>query len=384
METQLKCCNQQKSKSLENLDDTFFLNHPQIIGLTGDLPKRGSYMTIDDFRVPILATRDNEGNFRAFLNGCRHRGVRVANEPRGEAAKFMCPFHNWTYSNSGDLIAIPRPHDFGPLDKSCHGLKELPAEEKHGLLWVHPQPEGLFDVDELLGDLAPELAGWNYGDLVYVGESVMRNNLNWKLCNDTFGETYHFPRLHKNTLGKIFHGDALHYTIFNRNHRFVWATKGIDNIGNLPEEEWDYENVTGMLYFLFPNVQLTGGDHSCSLIKIYPDGDNPGKSITRVHHYFSQEMIDHSRQAERVIGKEDAYSFEARQGDVGASIEATMEIFDSTIEKEDYLMGETTQKSAESGLLDHVIFGRNEPALHHYHNTFRAALGMEPMEVFGA
>ena len=71
--------------------ETFFLNHPQIIGLTGDLPKRGSYMTIDDFRVPILATRDNEGNFRAFLNGCRHRGVRVANEPRGEAAKFMCP-----------------------------------------------------------------------------------------------------------------------------------------------------------------------------------------------------------------------------------------------------------------------------------------------------
>ena len=30
----------------------------------------------------------------------------------------------------------------------------------------------------------------------------------------------------------------------------------------------------------------------------------------------------------------------------------------------------------ESGLLDSVIFARNEPPLHHYHNTFRAALGM--------
>jgi hypothetical protein len=57
-----------------------------------------------------------------------------------------------------------------------------------------------------------------------------------------------------------------------------------------------------------------------------------------------------------------------------------MEIFDSTIEQEDYQMGETTQQAAESGLIDHVLFGRNEPALHHYHNTFRAALGMPPME----
>ena len=186
--------------------------------------------------------------------------------------------------------------------------------------------------------------------------------------------------LGKRITSRGYTGDALHYTEFDRNHRFVWATRGIDAIGNIPDAEWQYEAVTGMLYFLFPNIQLTGGSQSCSLIKIYPDGDNPGKSITRVHHYFSQEMIDHSKNAETVLGRENAYSMEARQGDVGASLEATMEIFDSTIEKEDYLMGETTQKSAESGLLDYVMFGRNEPALHHYHNNYRAALGMEPLE----
>ncbi len=26
-----------------------------------------------------------------------------------------------------------------------------------------------------------------------------------------------------------------------------------------------------------------------------------------------------------------------------------------------------------------MLFGRNEPALHHYHNTYREALGMEPL-----
>ena len=51
----------------------FFRNHPQLIGLSGDLPSPGSYLTNDDIGVPILATRDKDGVFHAFLNACRHR-----------------------------------------------------------------------------------------------------------------------------------------------------------------------------------------------------------------------------------------------------------------------------------------------------------------------
>jgi len=357
----------------------FFRNHPQMIGLSGHLPEPNSYFTVDDFGVPVLATRDAGGTFRAFVNACRHRGVRVANETRGTTARFMCPFHNWTYASNGDLVGVPRAHDFGDFDRSCHGLKELPAEEKYGMLWVHPQPDGHFDVDTLLGGLAEELSEWNYGDLVYVGESELRNDLNWKLANDTFGETYHFPRLHKNTLGNLFYGDALVYQPFARNHRFVWANKGIDDLRGLPENEWSYDHGAGWLYYLFPNVQLAGGAKSASVIKIYPDGENPGRSITRVGHYYSQEVLDAAAQADNVLTADSVYDPNQRQG-AAPSIEATMEIFDSTIEQEDYQMGETTQQAAASGLIDHVIFGRNEPALHHYHNTFREALGHPPME----
>ena len=61
----------------------FFRDHPQLIGLSGDLPEAGTHLTIDDFGVPIVATRARDGRFRAFLNACRHRGTRVAAGPRG-------------------------------------------------------------------------------------------------------------------------------------------------------------------------------------------------------------------------------------------------------------------------------------------------------------
>jgi hypothetical protein len=65
--------------------EVFFRDHPQLIGLSGSLPKPGSYMTVEDFGVPVLATRDSDGQFRAFVNACRHRGARLA-DGRGEAA----------------------------------------------------------------------------------------------------------------------------------------------------------------------------------------------------------------------------------------------------------------------------------------------------------
>ena len=64
----------------------------------------------------------------------------------------------------------------------------------------------------------------------------------------------------------------------------------------------------------------------------------------------------------------------------GASLEASLEVFHSTIEQEDYVMGEMQQRAAENGQMKEVIFGRNEPALHHFHSNYREALGQPPLQ----
>ena len=130
---------------------SFFRNHPQLVGLSQDLPEPGSFFTMDDFGTPVLATRDRQGKFHAFLNACRHRSVKVTSETRGRKSVFMCPFHNWSYANTGDLVSIPNEDHFGAIDKSCNGLIALQAIEREGLLWVHPQADGHLDLDALLG-----------------------------------------------------------------------------------------------------------------------------------------------------------------------------------------------------------------------------------------
>ena len=76
---------------------------------------------------------------------------------------------------------------------------------------------------------------------------------------------------------------------------------------------------------------------------------------------------------------EDAYDHDGRNGQLGG-VETSIEVFTSTVEKEDYAMGEMQQRAAETGMLKEIMFGRNEPALHHFHRNFREALGLPPME----
>jgi len=208
-------------------------------------------------------------------------------------------------------------------------------------------------------------------------------NLNWKLANDTFGETYHFHKLHKDTVGRIFYGDALDYEVIGRNHRFVFPSRGIDRVRTKPRSEWRLTHGAVVLYYHFPNIQLVIGRRTVNLIRIYPIKNSPGKSCTMVSHYFSDELIE-AQSVESDDGpeitSENIYNLERRSGAL-PSVVSQNEVFVSTVSEQDYVMGESTQKAAENGLLEHLLFGRNEPALHHFHNTFREALGMNALEV---
>ena len=104
------------------------------------------------------------------------------------------------------------------------------------------------------------------------------------------------------------------------------------------------------MYHLFPNVQFLADSNTATLIRMYPDENNPGRSITRVTFYYSEEAIQ-AVEAQQAAGVEsgNVYDRDGREDAIGG-IEALLEVFHSTIEKEDYAMGEMQQRAAETGI----------------------------------
>ena len=353
----------------------FFRDYPQIVGMTGDLAEPGTFFTREDFGIPILATRDEQGNFRAFANVCAHRGVIVENEKKGQKTKFSCPFHGWTYDNSGKLIGYPKPDHFGEIDKTCYGLKELPSKEQYGLLWVHPNPKGEIDLNVLFGSqLMEEFEAWGFQDLVLTHEEDYITEMNWKLAIDTFGETYHFPTLHKNSLLNSFHGNVQMFDSFERNARLTLCKREIDSMKTEPVDNWHICRGAFPVYFLFPNTILNVSDTGIILVREYPLDLSPHRSVSRVSFYFWPRVIEYLKEANIVL--DEMHKNETMQAH---GVENPYLGFGAIIRDEDYVVAAASHKGLRSGTIDHITFGKNEPALHHYHNAFREALDMEPL-----
>ena len=166
----------------------------------------GQVLAHDDYGVPLLLTRDADGRFRAFLNVCRHRGMRLVAatgkaEPR---ASVVCPYHGWTYKLDGALRHRLHAEAFDECSAADTRLVALPCEERHGLLWVVPTPEATIDVAAWLDGLDGELPFFGIDGLRHFRTVRAEYPANWKLIVDAFLEAYHIRVLHKDTIYPFF------------------------------------------------------------------------------------------------------------------------------------------------------------------------------------
>ena len=97
-----------------------FRRVPLMLAASCELRNTGDYKTMEVAGVPILLTRDRSGVAHALLNVCTHRGAPVASGV-GNAARFVCPYHGWTYANDGALAAVASAKDFGETGSATSG-----------------------------------------------------------------------------------------------------------------------------------------------------------------------------------------------------------------------------------------------------------------------
>ena len=155
------------------------------------------------------------------------------------------------------------------------------------------------------------------------------------------------------------------YDAYKRNHRMMLCARGIDLLRNLPESEWHVLKSTIPVYYIFPNVQLILGSGGPTLVRVYPHGTDPHHSFSEIDFYGHEGM----RKAAQLDGDEVS----------AETMRERAEGFAEIIRDEDYVAAASAHRGACAGANEYVVFGRNEPALHHYHTTYRAALGLPPL-----
>ncbi|OOL17270.1 Rieske (2Fe-2S) protein [Ochrobactrum sp. P6BS-III] len=163
------------------------------VGHDCELPKTGSYMTVQVGAYPVVIVRDAQGGIRAFHNSCRHRGSRICSAEKGTAAKLVCPYHQWTYELDGRLLfARQVGPDFKPAE---YGLKQVHCETVAGYIYICIADEAP-DFASFRNLVEPYLAPHNIKDAKVAFESSIIEKGNWKLVWENNRECYHCAANH--------------------------------------------------------------------------------------------------------------------------------------------------------------------------------------------
>ena len=167
----------------------------QYAGRADQVAANGSYLATDAGGVPVLVTRDQAGELRAFVNVCRHRGA-VLLDGCGERATIQCHYHAWTYNLDGTLRSAPRAEREDGFDPSELSLLPASAGTWGPFLFVNPD-RAAPPLEEHLGAL-PEILGRaiDLDALVFHSRVEFGSDANWKIVVENFLDCYHCPTAH--------------------------------------------------------------------------------------------------------------------------------------------------------------------------------------------
>ncbi|QQS10713.1 MAG: aromatic ring-hydroxylating dioxygenase subunit alpha [Rhodospirillales bacterium] len=333
--------------------DALFRRQPLLVAASAELEKAGDFRTMDIDGISALVVRQADGSLRAFHNVCRHRGTRVVDDAAGCRPTFTCKFHSWVYGADGRLRHVPGAEGFTGIDRADHALTPLPVAERHGLVWLGPITGDPVDIDAFLGPAAEALADLEIAKGGVYKFERFAQPLNWKLVVDTFLELYHLKHLHAKTVGRYVDGRGCLVESLAPHGQLLLPRDTWQQARHLPTEQRDLDAHLIRVIRLFPNAIVIWNRDHVEFWTALPDGDDPDRCVVRLW------LIS----PERTVSEADR-----------ARWDKNWELTYGTVRAEDFPMAATIQAGFHSGAQDHVVFGRNEPGLHDFHESLRLAL----------
>ena len=302
----------------------------------------GTFFTGHAGRTPVVVTRADDGELRAFLNVCRHRGFPVA-QGEGRRETLQCPYHAWTYGLDGRLRSAPRSEEEPEFPRDELGLRRLAAGTWGPFVFVNggPEPEPLADA---LGSMPAQVAelGLDVGELVHHTRWEAELDANWKVVCENFLECYHCQVAHP----------AFAAVVDVSAEAYALSTEGrlSSQRGQLRDEtRFPGELPRAQFHFLWPNlgVNIFPGRPNISIGPIVPR--TPERTYRFLDYFFA--------------------------ADVDRAWIDDLMAFDDQVGREDRDLVEGVQRGMAGGGLEHgYLMGRSERLIGHFQQLTRAAL----------
>lgn len=184
------------------------------LGHESQIEKPGDYFLTRMADESVILTRDKTGQINAFLNTCRHRGLKVCRADKGNTSTFVCPYHGWTYGVDGALRGVPEEKNAFPdgLNKSEFGLVPVAKVESYkGLIFGNFDPKAS-SLQDYLGPMSWYLdihLDRSPGGTEVLGLQKWIIDTNWKMpAENQIGDVIHGPLSHASVFDLIGGADA--------------------------------------------------------------------------------------------------------------------------------------------------------------------------------
>ena len=280
---------------LEAEKDGVFGQHWLYLGAAAELEKPGDFVTYQLVDQPIVVTKADDGELRAFYNVCRHHAACVA-EGKGNTELLTCPYHGWAYRLDGSLRRAPRLGQLSNFDVKEFGLVPIKLEVWGGLMFVH-LGEPKESVSQYYQGLEKFLSTDDLASLRYVGRKVYELECNWKVFSDNYLDGgYHVEFLHPALASQL---DLDKYETLVEEHFSIQRCGSEGEVERLG---------SGAVYaYLFPNLMLNRYGEILDINVVLPLG--PDRCLVIFDFFFSerceQEFVDSSLASSHQVQLED-------------------------------------------------------------------------------
>ena len=331
---------------LRSEQERIFRGTWQYVGHLGELPGPGTFFTTRAGRTPIVVTRARDGELRAFLNICRHRGFPVA-AGAGRRETIQCPYHAWTYGLDGALRAAPRSDEEPDFPQGELGLCAIAVGTWGPFVFANTSRD-CEPISEALGSMPAQVAelGLDVDALVHHSRWETELAANWKIVCENFLECYHCQVAHPQ-LAEVLDVSAEAYALATEGR--LSSQNGPLKSGGRHTMSVDGELPRGQFHFLWPNLT----------VNIFPGRPNisigPVAPLTADRTY---RFLD--------------YFFGA---DVEQAWIDELLAFDDQVGREDRDLVERVHTGMAGGGVEHgFLMGHSEQLIGHFQALTRAAL----------